>query len=277
MPTMTNAGRLRGQRRPQPVQAPARAPRRAQPPITIDGPNTPPEPPLPMVRLGRQRSCRATTATEHGRAVAGRVGESPSARCRSRTTARPARRRFWPKLKVEQHSRPAPVRNAPIAGRSCGGIGTGGTGASARRSCGCRASPGRRTTGIEQRRSRASSVGPLNVRTASLSEERLPAEEQAERAIRHDAGQRRRHDHFRLELRRAVQHFGGEERSGQRRPEDGGDAGPHAGGHQHPPLGRPQSAARWPGTSRTRPRSGRSALRGRRNRRCRWSGRWRRS
>ena len=64
-----------------------------------------------------------------------------------------------------------------------------------------------------------------------------PAEDEAEGAVGDDAGQAGGHDDFRLEIGRAVQHLGGEQGAGQRGAEDGGDAGTHAGRHEHAPLG----------------------------------------
>ena len=67
-------------------------------------------------------------------------------------------------------------------------------------------------------------------------EERGPAEDQAERAVGHDTGESGGDDHFGLEVGGAVEHFGGEERTGQRSAKDGGDARPHARRHEDAAL-----------------------------------------
>ena len=63
--------------------------------------------------------------------------------------------------------------------------------------------------------------------------ERLPAGKEPEGAIGNDTGNRCGHDHFRLELRRAVEHFRGKQGAGQRGAEDRGNSGAHSRRHEN--------------------------------------------
>ncbi len=90
--------------------------------MTIEGPNTPPEPPLPIVspvvqdlaQGDRQQDIQAVT-----------VPSGSSADCSDIVAERQytlARRLFRPKAKYRPNPT-APVKNAPMAGLTCGRIG----------------------------------------------------------------------------------------------------------------------------------------------------------
>ncbi len=82
----------------------------------------------------------------------------------------------------------------------------------------------------QQIRSQLPGVGKSEI---GRIEQRLPTRKESKGAVGDDAGNRRRHDHFRFELGRRVKHFRGEQGAGQRGAEDGGDSRPHAGRHEN--------------------------------------------
>ena len=71
-------------------------------------------------------------------------------------------------------------------------------------------------------------------------EKRTEAKKEAKRAVGNDAGETGGQNYFRLELRRAIQHFGGERVRRRAVAEDGGDARAHAGRQENAPLRGPQ-------------------------------------
>ena len=183
-----------------------------QPPMTIDGPNTPPEPPLPMVRpvvrilpSAIARSTQALTAVSlHHRALNGAVAEGEHGQ----------------HLLLSAHEEVEHQRHQ-----------AGQEGAEGRPEVrGQRQAVEDPHTAVErprvergqddhqhhQQRVRAQLPRAAEREAVRDREKGFPARIGPERAVGEDAGNGGRHDYLGRELRRTVEHLGGEQGAGQR-------------------------------------------------------------